>query len=69
MKKIFAFAAAAVLLFVSSMRSDARVEDHVYGFITSCGTEQIVVSEDEMDIEEAMGWLEWYEFWDCGIVL
>lgn len=65
MKKTITLAAAALFLTVGAMKLSAKVEDHYYGFITSCGVEDFVISEHVMDDDECLEWLDWFEFIYC----
>lgn len=68
MKKILALAAAAVLLLAGASKLNAQPEeDYYYGFITSCGVEDYVISEHEMEDVEALDWADWFEFYYCDL--
>lgn len=61
MKRTIAFLATAILFLTSTVSLKAEEEDYYYGFITSCGVEDLVISEDEMSDDEALEWLDWFE--------
>lgn len=62
MKKTIAFLAAAILFLGSAATlKSAEQKDYIYGFITSCGVVDYVISEEIMCDDEALEWLDWFE--------
>ena len=58
--------AALLLLTAGVTRLSAEEEDYYYGFITSCGEEDFVICDSEMDDDECVEWLDWFEYIYCG---
>ena len=41
------------------------VQEHYYGFLTSCGTEHVVVVDHALTIEEQLHWSDYFDIMDC----
>ena len=67
MKKAITLAAIAGMLLAGA--TNASAEGFNYGFITSCGEEIYLNDAEEMDEDQLVELLEFYELIYCGIYL
>lgn len=54
---------------VADKRLDKKIvekEEYSYGFLTSCGTEYVIVFDHAPTLEEQLHWFDYFEVMDCS---